>query len=90
MSLYNNGFIVNYRENDKSLQRDHFEYKEDINDKLYTVKEGDNLTRLAFKFYKDPLKWYLIADINEIFNPFILEPGQELIIPNPSRYGRDN
>lgn len=90
MAIYDDGFVVDYKEGDRSLHRKQYEYKEDINDKLYTVKEGDNITRLAFRFYKDPQKWFLIADVNKLFNPFILEIGQELIIPNPNRYGRNN
>lgn len=85
--LYKEGFIINYKEGDQSLQRDRLVYKEDANDRIYTIQEGDRLTQIAFKFYGEPLKWFIIADVNEIQNPFELEAGQEIIIPNLNRYG---
>lgn len=84
--LYDDGYILTYKEGDKSLQRDKLVYKEDIEDEMHTIIEGDTLTRIAYRYYKDPLKWYIIADINEIENPFYLEIGEEIIIPNLNKY----
>ncbi len=88
-NIYNKGFIINYPEGDRSIQRDKLEYVEDIEDKLYTIKDGDRLSSIAFMFYKNPLLWYLIADVNDIDNPFVLTTGQEIIIPNPTKYNLD-
>jgi len=84
--LYNKGYIVNYPDDEQSLQRDLLLYKEDIEDKSYMVVEGDTLTSIAYKFYKSPLKWYVIADVNEIVNPFNLKIGDEIVIPNLNNY----
>lgn len=49
---------------------------------LHTLIQDENLTRLAHKYYGEPLYWYIIADANNIINPFELEVGQILLIPN--------
>ncbi|MAO08028.1 MAG: hypothetical protein CL596_04875 [Alteromonas sp.] len=88
-TIYKNGYIINYSNGDRAIYRDKLEYVEDIEDKLYTIKQGDRLSSISFMFYKNPLLWYLIADINNIDNPFVLIEGQEIIIPNPSKYNLD-
>lgn len=42
----------------------------------YQVREGDRLDLLAWKFYRNPRKWWLIADAN----PDCLSP-EELLVP---------
>jgi hypothetical protein len=49
--------------------------------KTWVVKKGDSLWTIAAKEYGDPADWRLIADANQIENPRLLKPGQELIIP---------
>jgi hypothetical protein len=49
--------------------------------KRRVVKQGDTLSYIAGKEYRDPRKWRVIADANLIDNPRDLAPGQELIIP---------
>ena len=49
--------------------------------KRWVVTRGDSLWSIAFKEYGDPGDWRLIASANNIDNPRILNPGQELIIP---------
>ncbi len=54
---------------------------------IHTVKEGDRLDLLAFKYYGTPTKWWLICDANPdtIFPTDLLkEPGRKIIIP-PNR-----
>ena len=84
--LYDKGYMINYPDGEQSLQRDILVYKEDIEDRSYTIKDGDNLTMIAYQFYKDPLKWFVIADVNEIENPFELTVGKDIIIPNLNNY----
>lgn len=52
----------------------------------YTVKEGDRIDLLAWRFYRNPRKWWLIADANPaVLDPGdLLAPGRVLIIP-PNR-----
>ena len=49
----------------------------------YTVKGGDRLDLLAYKFYRSPRKWWLICDANHglMYPDELLKPGQILIIP---------
>ncbi|MBI5865736.1 MAG: LysM peptidoglycan-binding domain-containing protein [Planctomycetes bacterium] len=49
----------------------------------YTVKSGDNLSKIAKKFYGDANKWNKIYNANKsrISNPNKLKPGTKLIIP---------
>jgi LysM repeat protein len=47
----------------------------------YTVREGETLSSIAFALWKDPLKWRVIAEANNINNPRILKPGQSLVVP---------
>lgn len=85
--LYTGGFIINYKEGDRSLQRTKILHTEDLKDSLHVVVEGDTLQNIAFRYYGDSKLWYLIADVNdEIINPFVLKPGQNLLIPNKDRY----
>ncbi len=49
--------------------------------KLYTVRRGDSLSRLAAAEYGDPSRWRAIAEANGIDNPRALEPGRALLIP---------
>lgn len=84
--LYTNAYIINYPEGDKSLQRRRIIHKQDIEDKSHIIKDGDTLSSLAYRYYRDPLKWFLIADINNLDNPFLLEVGISIIIPNLNKY----
>jgi len=49
----------------------------------YQVREGDRLDLLAYKFYRNPRKWWLIADANPdcIAPEQLLVPGRILNIP---------
>lgn len=50
---------------------------------IYQVRQGDRLDTLANKFFRDPRKWWLIADANpELLTPEqLLVPGRQLRIP---------
>ena len=49
----------------------------------YQVREGDRLDLLAAKFYRNPRKWWLIADANpQCLSPDdLLTPGQVILVP---------
>lgn len=47
----------------------------------YTVREGDSLSGIAAAVWNDPSKWRRLAEVNDIPNPRVLEPGQSLVVP---------
>ena len=47
----------------------------------YTVKAGDNLSRISERFYGTPSKYTGIAQANGISNPDLIRVGQELNLP---------
>jgi nucleoid-associated protein YgaU len=48
----------------------------------YIVKEGDRLDLLAYTYYGDPTKFWLICDANQAMFPHeLLVPGKRIIIP---------
>ena len=49
--------------------------------RTHRVIDGDTLENLSFKYYGDPVYWWLIADDNELFDPHTLEIGTLLNIP---------
>ncbi len=49
---------------------------------IHMVRGGDTLDLLAYQYYGDESKWYLIADVNAILDVMApLTPGDQLIIP---------
>jgi len=52
---------------------------------VYQVRQGDRLDLLANKFFRDPRKWWLIADAN----PDVLAPEQLLVPGRLLRIPRD-
>jgi nucleoid-associated protein YgaU len=50
---------------------------------VYQVREGDRLDLLAWRFFHDPRKWWLIADANpDVLDPAeLLVPGRSILIP---------
>jgi len=51
--------------------------------KTYTVVKGDSLSKIAKREYGDVREWKKIYEANKdvIDNPDLIEPGQDLIIP---------
>jgi hypothetical protein len=47
----------------------------------YTIRAGDTLSGIAAGLWRDPLKWRLLAKANNIRNPRLLQPGNNLIVP---------
>jgi nucleoid-associated protein YgaU len=48
----------------------------------YTFTADQRLDLIAFKFYRNPEKFWLIADANSEMDPEdLLEPGRQLAIP---------
>ncbi|MET0901515.1 MAG: LysM peptidoglycan-binding domain-containing protein [Mycobacterium sp.] len=47
----------------------------------YVVQDGDTLWDIAARFYGNPLKYRLLASVNQIADPGFITPGQQLVIP---------
>jgi nucleoid-associated protein YgaU len=52
-------------------------------DRLYIVRSGDSLSKIAQREYGDAKKWRRIFEANQdkIKDPDLIHPGQELKIP---------
>lgn len=48
---------------------------------LYTVKSGDSLSKIARDVLGDMPIWPELARINNILAPYIINPGQKLVLP---------
>lgn len=81
MGAYSNYQLLKFNEGDFNLVRIPFIYNPSDNDKVHYISEGDRLDTIAYKYYGKSDLWYIIADANEIINPFELEIGTQLIIP---------
>lgn len=49
--------------------------------RTHTVCVDDTLTSISYLVYGSPMQWFIIAEANDIINPFELELGKKLIIP---------
>jgi hypothetical protein len=84
-SRYKNGIYTLNRSNKKMLiLRGRLDLSEDENDKFYRVDDQikDRLDILSYKYYKTPDLWWVIAEANDINDPFSLEVGDLLRIPS--------
>lgn len=81
-SPYNNAYALKYNDGDYSLEAKPLVVLESPNDIQHTVKDGETLQNIAFRYYGDSGKWYIIAEANKILNPFKeLEMGTLIRIP---------
>ena len=55
----------------------------DAQSQTYTVKSGDNLSKIAKQVYGDANKWRAIYEANrdKIKNPDLIHPGEVLTLP---------
>lgn len=81
-SPYNNAYALKYNDGDYSLEAKPPIVPESPNDIQHTVKDEETLQNIAFRYYGDSGKWYIIAEANKILNPFKeLEMGTLIRIP---------
>ena len=81
-SPYDKGFTLNYGDGDYSLESYPLLIPSSPNDFQHTLKEGETLQNIAYRYYGDSGKWYIIAEYNNIINPFTeLKGGMVLMIP---------
>ena len=50
--------------------------------RIYIVKEGDSLSKIADAELNDIDLWKDLAYINSIKAPYIIQPGQQILIPD--------
>lgn len=88
--LYINGFVEEFADGSRYLEREDIIYNGNDTDKIHTVKENDTLTKLAFRYYvnslnNSPKYWWIIADANDITNPMDISDliGYDIVIPDP-------
>lgn len=79
---YSVGELFLFPEGDYLLDRKPIEVDKSINDRYYTVLQGDTIGKIAFIAYGDSKEWWVITDVNNIAWPFELEIGKTLIIPD--------
>lgn len=81
-SPYDQAYAVVYEEGDYSLETQPPLVPASTKDIQHTVKDGETLQSIAFRYYKDSGKWYLIAEANRIVNPLTdPKPGTLIRIP---------
>lgn len=52
----------------------------------HTVTQGERLDHISYKYHKDPTKYWLICDANNVMDPQDLEvSGKRVLIP-PERF----
>lgn len=49
--------------------------------RTHRVVAGDSLAQLAWHEYGDATAWRVVAEANDIDDPLVLVPGQELLVP---------
>lgn len=49
---------------------------------IYQVKLGDSLTAIARDVLGDQAAWRKIAQLNNIPSPYVIRPGQQLVMPD--------
>lgn len=88
-NLYRTGAVTQFSNGEQLLTREQLTLVGDEEDKYHLVREGDDLTILAWRYYRkigvDVSKyWWIIADANNIHNPLDLSDlvGTEILIPN--------
>lgn len=49
--------------------------------RVHTVQQGETLPQIAYTAYRDPARWRLIAEANDLLHPRDLTPGMVLELP---------
>lgn len=92
-NLYQNGRIIVFDNGEEELERDLLTFPGDEKDSYYTIKAGDELTKIAEAKYKDFADdagkyWWILADANNIENPLDISEliGQDIVIPSFEKF----
>ena len=94
-NLYVDGFIEEYPDGTRELNRELIDYLPHVSDKLYRVLPTETLTTIAYKVYGGVVRkgseqdyWHVLAQANSIDNPLVLSEvvGTDIIIPDILRW----
>lgn len=79
---YSTGYLAKVGDN-TLLYRSKLNYQigQSQGEKHHRVKEDEQLWTIASDRLGDSKYWWVLADVNNILNPFELTPGLELVIP---------
>jgi|TARA_R110000851_G_scaffold1514_4_gene5626 nucleoid-associated protein YgaU len=91
-NMYRTGKVYNFPEQgEKMLERGDLIYNPSVLDKTHTVKDNETIWNIAYEEYQNQVLnpsryWWVIARVNDIFDPFDLSAfqGKEIIIPSLS------
>lgn len=79
---YYNGVITVFKDGSLALDPGPLVYNKSDQDRYYTVIDEENLSNIAFEGFGSSKLWHIIAKVNNLFDPFILESGSTLLIPD--------
>lgn len=79
---YFTGVVSVFDDGSVALDPGDFNYQKSDQDRYYTVIDEENLNAISFKAYGNAKLWHILAKVNNIFNPFELESGSTLLIPD--------
>lgn len=79
---YVTGFILDFGDDMPILERRQINYPGSVDDEFHIVKVDETLMDIAGLKYQNSKLWWLIADANDITDPFTLEIGKALTIPD--------
>ena len=81
-SPFNKGYIVQYSDGSYSLEKHQPVVITSDSDTIRVLKPDETLHSLAYEIYGDSGKWYILAEANNIGNPFTeLKEGMKIRIP---------
>ena len=84
-NLYDRGYLIDYGDGEIVIYRNNISYRQSVNDKYHTVKDGENLLQIARQYYGASSMWFFIADVNDnIEDIFDIPSGSLILIPNVS------
>jgi nucleoid-associated protein YgaU len=79
----------NVERRDAVFERRYTTWVSDTEVDEYVVVEGEYLFDIAYREYKDPTLWFVIADFNpEIFDLFNIPVGTTILVPHASLVDR--
>lgn len=82
-NLYADGFIITLEDGVQLLKRNKIDYQgRSTNDRVHNVVEEEKIWNIAYKYYGNSKWWHIIADANNIENPFELPVGGSILIPD--------
>lgn len=81
---YYNGQVATFPDGSQALDPGPLVYTKSPNDKYYTLGQGDTLDNIAGQdgAYGNSKYWWVIAKVNNVFDPFSLTAGDTMVIPD--------